>query len=114
MVRFDAQMFFANAVFFKEMIVRLSQPVGGALAPEAVVLDCSAMTTLDSSAIHALEAVPKELMKGARRRRDGRIHAIRASIENLQGDNAHTAGEDLRLHGVEHGSGGEISARSAA
>lgn len=111
-VRFDAQMFFANAVFFKELVVKLSQPPAGQLAPEAVVLDCSAMTTLDSSAVHGLEAVPKELMKGAKRRRDKRLLALRSAIAQMDAGQGHTAGEDQQLHGVERGSGSAGAARS--
>jgi len=83
-VRFDAQLFFANTACFKELILKLSKPIGDAMTAEAIVLDCSAMASLDSSAIHAIEALPKEMTKNARRRRERRIAKVMNEIRRIE------------------------------
>lgn len=53
------------------------------LAPEAVVVDCSVMSQLDSSALDALEQLPKDLKKRARDIRDARIGRLEGWLQDL-------------------------------
>ncbi len=52
-MRFDAQLYFANINFFKDNLYRLSQRKSDTL--KLIVIDCEAMNNMDSSAVHAIE-----------------------------------------------------------
>jgi SulP family sulfate permease len=52
-MRFDAQLYFANINFFKDNLHRLSQKKGDTL--KLIIIDCEAMNNMDSSAVHAVE-----------------------------------------------------------
>lgn len=58
-VRFDAQLYFANINYFKEKISELVESKGEAL--RAVIINADAINQVDSSAIHALEDIVDEL-----------------------------------------------------
>ncbi len=58
-VRFDAQLYFANTTFFKEKMEKLLQASGQDL--KALILDAQSITGIDSSAMHALEELVDEL-----------------------------------------------------
>lgn len=58
-VRFDAQLYFANTTFFKEQMEKLIKSAGPDL--KALILDAESITGIDSSAMHALEEVVDEL-----------------------------------------------------
>lgn len=58
-VRFDAQLYFANTTFFKEQMEELIKSAGPDL--KALILDAESVTGIDSSAMHALEEVVDEL-----------------------------------------------------
>ena len=51
-VRFDAQLYFANTTFFKDTLEELSLKKGDKL--KLIIIDCESMNNLDSSGIHAL------------------------------------------------------------
>lgn len=51
-VRFDAQLYFANVTFFKDTLEELVLEKGGKL--KLIVIDCESMNNLDSSGVHAL------------------------------------------------------------
>ncbi len=58
-IRFDAQMYFANANYFKEKLEKLVTQKGDEL--RLVVINAESMTFLDSTAIHTLHDVVKDL-----------------------------------------------------
>jgi len=51
-VRFDAQLYFANTAFFKDKLEELVLEKGDKL--KLIVVDCESMNNLDSSGVHAL------------------------------------------------------------
>jgi SulP family sulfate permease len=51
-VRFDAQLYFANTTFFKDTLEELSVKKGNKL--KLIIIDCESMNNLDSSGVHAL------------------------------------------------------------
>jgi SulP family sulfate permease len=57
-MRFDAQLFFANSVFFKEKVQFL---VRKRKNPKFFILDGSAINHIDSSAVHTLDEINNEL-----------------------------------------------------
>jgi len=82
-LRFDSPIFFANAAFFKDLILRTCRPGGeadGGCVPRAVVIDCSAVASMDSSAIHTLEGLPDELRKQAKQARAARLKTLRRRL----------------------------------
>lgn len=81
-MRFDSPLFFANAAFFKDLILRTSKPTPGpdGCAPRAIVVDFSAVVTMDSSAIHMLEGLPDELRKQAKQLKHDRVKALRKRL----------------------------------
>jgi len=58
-LRFDAQLYFANINYFKETIEDLVAKKGEAL--KTVVLNAESINSMDSSAVHAVEEIVKEL-----------------------------------------------------
>jgi SulP family sulfate permease len=58
-VRFDAQLYFANTTFFKEKMEKLTEAAGPDL--KVLILDAQSINSIDSSAMHALEEVVDEL-----------------------------------------------------
>lgn len=76
-VRFDAPMYFANALTFKQCVLNTAAtPRTGQQVPRAVLIDCSAVSMLDSTALHVLEALPDELCKAADARKATRAQAL--------------------------------------
>jgi len=62
-IRFDAQLYFANAEFFKERLEELVAEKGDKL--KVVILNAESINYLDSSAVHAIKDVVEEyLSKG--------------------------------------------------
>jgi len=59
LLRFDAQIYFANTNFFKEVIDREIEKKGDTL--KAIILDAESINNLDSSAVHMLAEVLDEL-----------------------------------------------------
>ncbi len=51
-VRFDAQLYFANTTFFKDTLEELALEKGEKL--QLIIIDCESMNNLDSSGVHAL------------------------------------------------------------
>ena len=51
-VRFDAQLYFANTTFFKDTLEELALNKGDKL--KVIIIDCESMNNLDSSGVHAL------------------------------------------------------------
>jgi len=51
-VRFDAQLYFANVTFFKDTLEELILQKGEKL--KTVIIDCESMNNLDSSGVHTL------------------------------------------------------------
>ena len=58
-IRFDAQMYFANASFFRDKLNQLVEEKGPDL--RLVVINAESMNFLDSTAVHALQDVIKDL-----------------------------------------------------
>ena len=58
-LRFDAQLYFANVNFFKDTLAELVQRKGKAL--KAVIINGESINNIDSSAAHALEEVTDDL-----------------------------------------------------
>jgi len=54
-VRFDAQLYFANTSFFKDKLEELVIEKGDKL--RLIVIDCESMNSIDSSGIHMLEEI---------------------------------------------------------
>ncbi|CAE7257278.1 SULTR2 [Symbiodinium sp. KB8] len=76
-VRFDAPIYFANALTFKQCVLNTAAtPRPGQQVPRAVLIDCSAVSMLDSTALHVLEALPDELCKAADARKATRVRAL--------------------------------------
>jgi SulP family sulfate permease len=59
-MRFDAQLFFANVGYFKEKATSL---ITKRTDPKVFILDASPISTLDSSAVHALHDLIDEMQK---------------------------------------------------
>lgn len=57
-IRFDAQMFFANTAYFKEKLQKMEAAKGEKL--KVVILVGTAINSLDSSAVHALEDIVED------------------------------------------------------
>ncbi|MCH8232926.1 MAG: solute carrier family 26 protein [Bacteroidetes bacterium] len=57
-IRFDAQMFFANTAYFKEKLQKMEAAKGEKL--KAVILVGTAINSLDSSAVHTLEDIVED------------------------------------------------------
>lgn len=57
-IRFDAQLYFANTNYFKETIERLVEEKGAGL--KNIVISAESINSLDSSALHAIEDVIEE------------------------------------------------------
>ncbi len=51
-VRFDAQLYFANTTFFKDTLEELVVEKGPAL--QLIIIDCESMNTIDSTGVHTL------------------------------------------------------------
>jgi MFS superfamily sulfate permease-like transporter len=65
-LRFDAGIFFANADAFKARVLQLATPAPGqpvSTIPRAILVDCSAVGSIDSSAIHMLDALGEDVQK---------------------------------------------------
>ena len=60
-VRFDAQLYFANANYFKEKIESLVEEKGKQL--KLIIINAESINNLDSSAVHALSEVVEDLNK---------------------------------------------------
>ena len=60
-LRFDAQLYFANVNFFKDTLAELVQRKGKAL--KAVIINGESINNIDSSAAHALEEVTDDLYR---------------------------------------------------
>ncbi len=60
-LRFDAQLYFANTNFFRNKIEEFTEERQGQL--KAVIISADSMNNIDSSGIHALEEVAYELKK---------------------------------------------------
>ena len=60
-LRFDAQLYFANVNFFRNKIEELTEGKEGQL--KAVIISADSMNNIDSSGIHALEEVTEDLRK---------------------------------------------------
>ena len=58
-VRFDAQLYFANTNYFKEKIEELTAAKGERL--KAIIINAESINNMDSSAIHALDDIVTEL-----------------------------------------------------
>ncbi len=58
-IRFDAPLFYANAEFFKDAVKEYVAEKGAAL--RAVILDASGINSVDTTGIHALAELEKEL-----------------------------------------------------
>jgi len=58
-LRFDAQLYFANTTFFRESIEKLVEEAGEEL--KAIIINAESINAIDSSAMHALEDVAKEI-----------------------------------------------------
>ena len=54
-VRFDAQLYFANISYFKEKLKKLAKEKGKDL--KLIIIDCESINALDSSAIYALDEI---------------------------------------------------------
>ncbi|KAA0146684.1 hypothetical protein FNF31_06091 [Cafeteria roenbergensis] len=80
-LRFDSSIFFANAAFFRSLILRASSPKHAECVPRAIVVDCSAIANLDSSAIHMLEGLPAELRKQAKTLKEDRLKELKRRLE---------------------------------
>ena len=62
-VRFDAQLYFANTTFFKDKLEELVLEKGEKL--QLIIIDCESMNNLDSSGVHALiEVIDNYMSKG--------------------------------------------------
>jgi SulP family sulfate permease len=59
-MRFDAQLFFANTNYFKEKVNSL---ISKRTHPKYFILDASPISTIDSSAVHALHDLIKDMKK---------------------------------------------------
>jgi sulfate permease, SulP family len=59
-MRFDAQLFFANAGYFKD---KVSSLIAKRKNPKVFILDASPISTLDSSAVHALHDLIADMKK---------------------------------------------------
>ncbi len=59
LLRFDAQVYFANTNFFKETLEKLVEQKGDAL--KAIILNAESINNLDSSAIHMLSDLLEDL-----------------------------------------------------
>lgn len=57
-IRFDAQLYFANSTFFKEQLEELTADKGDKL--KLIVLNAESINYLDSSAVHAIKDVVEE------------------------------------------------------
>lgn len=57
-IRFDAQLYFANSNYFKETIERLVEEKGSNL--KHIIISAESINSLDSSALHAIEDVIEE------------------------------------------------------
>lgn len=54
-MRFDAQLYFANINYFKENLSKLSKKKGDQL--KFIIIDCEAMNNMDSSAVHGIKDI---------------------------------------------------------
>jgi SulP family sulfate permease len=52
-MRFDAQLYFANVNYFKDNLYKMSMRKSDTL--ELIIIDCEAMNNMDSSAVHAID-----------------------------------------------------------
>jgi len=57
-VRFDAQLYFANTSYFRDNLERLAETKGDRL--RAIIINAESINYVDSSAIHALEEIREE------------------------------------------------------
>ena len=60
-IRFDAQLYFANSEFFKEQLAELTAEKGDKL--KLIILNAESINYLDSSAVHAIKDVVEEYRK---------------------------------------------------
>jgi sulfate permease, SulP family len=81
--RFDAPVFFANSAAFRDTVLQAAKPSQFKLAPKAIIVDFSAVSSLDSSAVHMLEGMPDELQKQAMTFRRNRIRALESKLKAL-------------------------------
>lgn len=70
--RYDAPLFYANADHFKETVTRLIAKKGEAL--KRVVLDASGINSIDTTGIHALASLEKELRDNGIQLRMAAVH----------------------------------------
>lgn len=116
-LRFESHLYFANALHFRDEVMRASFPwrqrgnyepltpadyeatppppavptvpgMGPALPPEAVIVDCSAITRVDASAVDVLENIPREVKRNAKRLREQRVQRLRRALEQMEDDEA--------------------------
>jgi len=73
----------AQALGSKAAVGEAEGLLAAGLVPEAVVVDCSVMSQLDSSALDALEQLPKDLKKRARDIRDARIKRLERWLQAM-------------------------------
>ena len=72
-VRFDAQMYFANTNYFKDILEQLADERGKQL--KYIIINAESMNNLDSSAVHALEEVIE----------DYRLHGVTDFFTGVKG-----------------------------
>jgi sulfate permease, SulP family len=72
-LRFDSPVYFANAIQFNDIIIAMaaSSPV-----PRAIIVDCSAVSMIDSTALSVIDAIPAELEKAADVAKAARISTL--------------------------------------
>jgi len=79
-VRFDAQLYFANTTFFKDTLEELSAKKGNKL--KLIIIDCESMNNLDSSGVHALlETIDLYMTKGIKITFSGVKGPVRDAME---------------------------------
>lgn len=112
-LRFESHLYFANALHFRDEVLRASFPwrrrgdfrpmtpadyeatppppaapsvpgMGPALQPEAVIVDCSAVTRVDATAVDVLESIPREVKRNAKRLRELRVQRLRRALEQIE------------------------------
>lgn len=81
-LRFDSPLYFANALHFREVVLAMAGPCSeDALPPRAIVVDCSAVSILDSTALAVLEGIPSDLDKMADSHKQHRLDRLLDAAE---------------------------------
>lgn len=106
-VRFDSHLYFANAGYFRDLILKLATPQRRSDAPpRAIVVDMGGVVTIDSSSVHMLETMPAELRKHAIKTREDRLEALERRLQAARaGALSSSSGASLvaSAHHTEHG-----------